>query len=711
MKKSNNLYGQKGKVLFTSAAAIALSLVAANPDKVSAATQPTNQAAKKTANIAKKRVTKKAALQPTTLTTENSSEAVLNDSSNEEENSPATDKNEVDSSSDLSATEPNDTPAKIEKRDSAPAERTVSGQVNGLNLSYNQDTDELSINGGAMVDSNGNTGGISQWIITANDGTNIPLAKAKKIKITAITKLSGYATSGFFSNFTELTEITGLNQLDTSQATSMQNMFANCPKLTSLDLFDLSTSNVENMDFMFYGCSGLKQINLKGFDTEKVTSMLSMFEGDSSLSTINLSDFKTLKLESTQSMFEKCTGLTEFTFPSATPMLKYVANMFKDCTSLKKLDISRIDLVTQRLYGDNSCDGMISNLTSLNTLVLGKKTALSNLWYGTDNYGIEYDCRFDNEGPWRQVDATHGGTINHPMGREDLSNTAIMSMYKFFGYWDNNGNQHTHEQTKDFPEDTYVRLSDPITLHHVDESGKAIPGVEDTKFYGPIGDDYTLSPDQVPGYTLKAGQDPFTGTYGTGRSVTAIYIKNPTAPTPVTPTPVQAADVTVHYQDENGKTIAPDEVLKGNVGDGYISMAKTISGYTLKARPDNATGFFSTSPQSVTYVYAQEGTAGAAEIASNGKGKNSKKGKNGKTLNLKPTAKGKANSHLGLAPTGVTQQTSSASSSQASTASSSDPSHLPQTGTDKKTQIAVISAGAALLLSSLAGIWFSRKKN
>ena len=462
---------------------------------------------------------------------------------------------------------------------------------------------------------------------------------------------------------------------------------------------------------MFYGCSGLKQINLKGFDTEKVTSMLSMFEGDSSLSTINLSDFKTLKLESTQSMFEKCTGLTEFTFPSATPMLKYVANMFKDCTSLKKLDISRIDLVTQRLYGDNSCDGMISNLTSLNTLVLGKKTALSNLWYGTDNYGIEYDCRFDNEGPWRQVDATHGGTINHPMGREDLSNTAIMSMYKFFGYWDNNGNQHTHEQTKDFPEDTYVRLSDPITLHHVDESGKAIPGVEDTKFYGPIGDDYTLSPDQVPGYTLKAGQDPFTGTYGTGRSVTAIYIKNPTAPTPVTPTPVQAADVTVHYQDENGKTIAPDEVLKGNVGDGYISMAKTISGYTLKARPDNATGFFSTSPQSVTYVYAQEGTAGAAEIASNGKGKNSKKGKNGKTLNLKPTAKGKANSHLGLAPTGVTQQTSSASSSQASTASSSDPSHLPQTGTDKKTQIAVISAGAALLLSSLAGIWFSRKKN
>ncbi|QYN53655.1 MucBP domain-containing protein [Lactobacillus panisapium] len=716
MKKSNNLYGQKGKVLFTSAAAIALSLVAANPDKVSAATQPTNQAAKKTVNIAKKRVTKKAAIQPTTLTTENYSEAVPNDSSNEEENSLATDKNEVDSSSDLSATEPNDTPAKIEKRDSAPAERTVSGQVHGLNLSYNQDTDELSINGGSVtariVTSDGrNTSGISKWIITGNDGTNIPLAKTKKISITAKTQLSNSAPESLFSNFTELTEITGLNLLDTSQATNMSNMFANCSNLTSLDLSSLDTSNVVYMDGMFYGCSGLKQINLKGFNTEKVTSMLSMFEGDSSLSTINLSDFKTPKLESTQSMFTGCKGLTEFTFPSITPNLMGVGEMFNGCTSLKKLDISRIDLVTQKLYGNNSCLGMISNLTSLNTLVLGKKTALSNFWYDSFHGDDGFNCGFDNEGPWQQVDATHGGTINNPKGQKNLSNTDIMDIYQFFGYRDSDANPHTHEKTKDFPEDTYVRLGEPITLQHVDESGKAIPGVEDTKFYGPIGDDYTLSPDQVPGYTLKAGQDPFTGTYGTGRSVTAIYIKNPTAPTPVTPTPVQAADVTVHYQDENGKTIAPDEVLKGNVGDGYISMAKTVSGYTLKARPDNATGFFSASPQSVTYVYAQEGTAGAAEIASNGKGKNSKNGKNGKTLNNKPTAKGKTNSHLGLVPTGVTKQTSSASSSQASAADSSDPGHLPQTGTDKKTQIAVISAGAALLLSSLAGIWFSRKKN
>ena len=706
MKKPNNLTHTKGKVLFTSAAAIALSLVAANPDKVSAATQPVNQATKKTANIAKKRVTKKAAIQPTTLTTENDSEAVPNDSSNEEENSPATDKNKVDSSSDLSATESNDTPAKIEKRDSAPAERTVSGQVNGLNLSYNQDTDELSINGGAMVDSNGNTGRISQWMITGNDGTNIPLAKTKKISITAKTQLSNNAPESLFSNFTELTEITGLNLLDTSQATNMSNMFANCSNLTSLDLSSLDTSNVVYMDGMFSGCSSLKQINLKGFNTEKVTSMSTMFYGCSSLSTIDLSSFKTPVLESIPSMFEGCTGLTEFTFPSTTPKLAYTARLFYGCTNLRKLDLSYFDLVSSKLAkGDNCVDHMLGGLSNLSTLVLGPKSALAafaGLTHYTDEQWeqMSENFAFDKaiKEPWQQVDAAHGGTIFNPKGKQKLSPLDLLKTY----YYD-----YEATNTEVLPTDTYVRLSEPITLHHVDESGKPIPGIDDTKFCGPIGDSYNLSADQIPGYNLVGGDKTFSGNYNTSREVTAIYAKIPAAVT----TPVQAADVTVHYQDENGKTIAPDEVLKGNVGDGYISMAKTVSGYTLKARPDNATGFFSASPQSVTYVYAQEGTAGSAEIASNGKGKNSKHGKNGKTLNNKPTAKGKTNSRLGLVPTGVNQQTSSASSSQASAASSSDPSHLPQTGTDKKTQIAVISAGAALLLSSLAGIWFSRKKN
>ena len=680
MKKPNNLTHTNGKVLFTSAAAIALSLVAANPDKVSAATQPVNQATKKTGNLAKKRVAKKAAIQPTTLTAENDSEGAPNDSTNEEENSPATDKNEVDSSSsDLSAVEPND---KLAKLDSVPTNRTVSGQVHGLNLSYNQDTEELSIDGGSYDAQQYVNDGLATWKIA---GSNVSLAEAKKIKITAITKLSGYATSGFFSNFTELTEITGLNQLDTSQATSMSKMFANCSNLTSLDLSSLDTSNVTDMSLMFSGCNMLTNLDLSGFNTTNVTNMSRMFSECSNLKSLNLSGFNTSNVEDMSAMFDHCSSLTSLSLESfTTPKVTSAFEMFQNCEELRKLNIRNFN----RTNGVFS--GFLRGCNKLNTLVLGPNTsAISDMTVPS----LGPDC-------WQKVDAANGGTTLRPKG-PNYTTAELVEMYT-----------DSSKNNNPFPDDTYVRMGKSFFVHHIDENGNAIPGISDTEFPGNYGDPGEIYGDQITGYTLKANQNTHSVTYGdTSDTFNFIYIKNPTAPTPVTPTPVQAADVTVHYQDENGKTIAPDEVLKGNVGDGYISMAKTISGYTLKARPDNATGFFSTSPQSVTYVYAQEGTAGAAEIASNGKGKNSKKGKNGKTLNNKPTAKSKTNSRLGLVPTGVTQQTSYASSSQASTASSSDPSHLPQTGTDKKTQIAVISAGAALLLSSLAGIWFSRKKN
>ncbi|MFR3734157.1 MAG: MucBP domain-containing protein [Enterococcus sp.] len=35
----------------------------------------------------------------------------------------------------------------------------------------------------------------------------------------------------------------------------------------------------------------------------------------------------------------------------------------------------------------------------------------------------------------------------------------------------------------------------------------------------------------------------------------------------------------VHFVNENGNTIVPDETLTGNVGEQYKSEAKTITGY------------------------------------------------------------------------------------------------------------------------------------
>ncbi|MCT6890057.1 MAG: BspA family leucine-rich repeat surface protein, partial [Lactobacillus sp.] len=569
MKKPNNLTHTKGKVLFTSAAAIALSLVAANPDKVSAATQPTNQAAKKTGNIAKKRVTKKAAIQPTTLTTENSSEAVPNDSSNEEENSLATDKNEVDSSSsDLSAAEPNDTPA---KRDSAPAERTVSGQVHGLNLSYNQDTDELSIDGGSdtevTCDSQGYALGISKWTIPSNDGTNISLAKTKKISITAKTIVSNGAVVRLFSDFSELTEITGLDQLDISEAYYSCEMFANCPKLTSLDLSSLNISKVVNMDSMFANCTSLKQINLHGFDTKKVEIMSGMFQYDSALTAIdlsgfdtanvtdmstmfsgcsmltnldlsgfnttnvtnmsrmfsecsnlkslNLSGFNTSNVEDMSAMFDHCSSLTSLSLESfTTPKVTSAFEMFQNCEELRKLNIRNFN----RTNGVFS--GFLRGCNKLNTLVLGPNTsAISDMTVPS----LGPDC-------WQKVDAANGGTTLRPKG-PNYTTAELVEMYT-----------DSSKNNNPFPDDTYVRMGKSFFVHHIDENGNAIPGISDTEFPGNYGDPGEIYGDQITGYTLKANQNTHSVTYGdTSDTFNFIYIKNPTAPTPVTPTPVQAA--------------------------------------------------------------------------------------------------------------------------------------------------------------------------
>lgn len=63
---------------------------------------------------------------------------------------------------------------------------------------------------------------------------------------------------------------------DTSQWTSMSNMFRSCSSLTNLDLHKLDTSKVTNMSNMFCLCEALTSIDMNGFDTSKVSTTCSV---------------------------------------------------------------------------------------------------------------------------------------------------------------------------------------------------------------------------------------------------------------------------------------------------------------------------------------------------------------------------------------------------------------------------------------------------
>ena len=77
----------------------------------------------------------------------------------------------------------------------------------------------------------------------------------------------------WFSGCNNLTEIKGIENLNTENVTNMSYMFVKCKALTSLDLSNFNTEKVTDMQGMFKECSDLTSLDLSNFNTEKVTDM------------------------------------------------------------------------------------------------------------------------------------------------------------------------------------------------------------------------------------------------------------------------------------------------------------------------------------------------------------------------------------------------------------------------------------------------------
>ncbi|MBQ3665993.1 MAG: Ig-like domain-containing protein [Lachnospiraceae bacterium] len=66
--------------------------------------------------------------------------------------------------------------------------------------------------------------------------------------------------------------------------------------------------------------------------------------------------------------------------------------------------------------------------------------------------------------------------------------------------------------------------------------------------------------------------------------------------------PVSKGKVIVKYVDESGNVLS-SQTMTGTVGNAYSTSAKTFDGYTLKTTPANASGTYTSSDITVTYVY------------------------------------------------------------------------------------------------------------
>jgi len=186
--------------------------------------------------------------------------------------------------------------------------------------------------------------------------------------------------------FRDCTNLTAFNvgTADTSNVTTMYQMFYICTNLTSLDLSGFDTSSVTDMSFMFRDCSSLTALDVSNFDTSSVTDMSFMFFGCSSLTTLDVSSFDTSSVNNMQQMFRACSSLTSLDL--STFNISNVSNMglmFRDCSNLTALDVSNFDTssVTNMLEMFRGC----SSLTSLD--LSGFDTSSVN-----NMYTMFYNC-------------------------------------------------------------------------------------------------------------------------------------------------------------------------------------------------------------------------------------------------------------------------------------------------------------------------------
>ncbi len=141
----------------------------------------------------------------------------------------------------------------------------------------------------------------------------------------------------WFYKCTSLTEIEGIENLNTQNVENMRYMFTSCIKLKSLDVSKFNTANVTHMSNMFEDCEELSSLDLSNFDTQNVKYMDKMFHNCNSLTSLDLSNFDTQNTTYMYKMFYGCSGLKTIYVSDKFVITKEKdgSNMFSGCTNLK----------------------------------------------------------------------------------------------------------------------------------------------------------------------------------------------------------------------------------------------------------------------------------------------------------------------------------------------------------------------------------------
>ena len=157
--------------------------------------------------------------------------------------------------------------------------------------------------------------------------------------------------------------------LDTSNLTTMQNLFNSCIYLTSIDISSWDTSNVVSMNNMFNVCSKITSINFGNIDLSSVITMTGIFYNCKKLTTFKMPTTIFNQDLNFTSAFAYNRAITEIDiggFSLNNTATINMQNSFQQCQVLTKLDMRGID--TSKI---SNYSGMLDNVPTACEIIVG----------------------------------------------------------------------------------------------------------------------------------------------------------------------------------------------------------------------------------------------------------------------------------------------------------------------------------------------------
>lgn len=163
-----------------------------------------------------------------------------------------------------------------------------------------------------------------------------------------------------------------ISHFDTSRVTDMKEMFKMCEVLSSIDISHFNTPRLTTVDGLFDTCKKLTSVNINGLDTSKVTTFAMMFHKCEILTTVDLTGLNTSEVATFAYMFARSYKLTTLDLSSFNVSKAFsFQDMFMDCFELVTADVSGFTnttaLATTSSMFENCAKILTIDLSNLDT--------------------------------------------------------------------------------------------------------------------------------------------------------------------------------------------------------------------------------------------------------------------------------------------------------------------------------------------------------